>query len=159
MEHPKKIVRTNFFDRNSEVLRKSQNLSENPSFQPKFFDMHRSRVHTYRNAPCERVPVESTDIEKNSNEIILQSVSHCKSFPDTKAKQEILEDPESYIEMLKNRQREREIEEKTLRSKSPIFSELTYAAEADLIAYIKQIAKNNMLIKSEINKKTLNPNK
>ena len=91
--------------------------------------------------------------EEKFKESINPSTFQSKSYANVKSKLQILDDPHSYIDRIKNQQRRKEAETQILKDEKARqeVAECTHSPNIiDAPGYVKQIARNMAMIRSEM---------
>ena len=173
-ERSKKLVKKNFFERNLEMIQKKleskANVYESYSFQPKITNMAKMRRNRTvaemsvgdLKKRSEKLEFLKEQAEEKFKEVVNPSTFQSKSYANVKSKLQLLDDPQSYIERIKNQQRKRELEAQIAKEEKvrQDVSECTHnPVIIDAPGYVKQIARNMAMIKAEIstNKKQEKP--
>jgi hypothetical protein len=154
-ERSKKMVKKTFDERNQEMIEKRKKPKKDPyvySFRPKITRMAKLRKYrSFHEISSDRRKGEVIESPENRFDLKIP----VKSFDGIKSKLQILNDPEGFIERLKNEQRRRdeeimEMKEDRMRKE---LEECTYQPNViDSPEYVKQIARNMALLKMELGK-------
>lgn len=154
-DRSRKLVKKSFLERNKEMIEKKSRPKNDPqtySFHPKITKM--AKMRKYRSL-AEMSSVEKKKFEKSEADPQSpcdQQFSSTKAYSSIKSKLQILNDPEGFIERLKQEQRRKDLELNYMREENlrKELEECTYQpAIIDAPGYIKQIARNMALLKSE----------
>ena len=154
-ERSKRLVKKTFSQRNQEMIEKKQSPKKDPNvfpFRPKITKMAKMKKYSsFRSIAPEKPQVFIS--EAASPEPIYEQMQARNSYSGIKSKLQILQDPEEFIERLKAEQRAKEIEimmsrEDKMRKE---LEECTHQpAVIDAPDYVKQIARNMAMLKSEL---------
>ena len=164
-ERSKKLVKTDFFERNEEMIRKklepSVDYPEACSFQPKITNLAKMRrnrsvaemAYGDSKKKSEKIEFLKEMAEEKFKESINPSTFQSKSYANVKSKLQILDDPHSYIDRIKYQQRRKEAETQILKDEKARqeVAECTHSPNIiDAPGYVKQIARNMAMIRSEM---------
>ncbi|OMJ80847.1 hypothetical protein SteCoe_18797 [Stentor coeruleus] len=163
-ERSKKLVTTDFFERNDEMISKKSTPKQHPNepnFQPKITNMGKMRRNrsvaemSYGDLKKKNEKLEYLKElqEDKIREVVNPSVFQSKSYANVKSKLQIADDPDSYVERIKSQQRKKELETQIAKEEKirQELSECTYAPIViDAPVYVKQIARNMAMIKAEL---------
>lgn len=154
-ERSKRLVKKTFSQRNQEMIEKKQSPRKDPNvfpFRPKITKMAKMKKYSsFRSLAQEKPKIFNS--EAASPEPFYEQVEVRNSYNGVRSKLQILQDPEGFIERLKNEQRAKEIEimmsrEDKMRKE---LEECTHQpAIIDAPEYVKQIARNMAMLKTEL---------